>query len=196
MTNYRIQHWTGQQKSISFSLSLFCFVTHGVNDGDTPDQRKTTPCHSQPQQTAAATAFSHTTPDPTVHHVPVIWILVLADVVEKRDKGRKEEEATRKLACIEMFIMLWNGRRAAQVRCNVNSRPVLFHNLWLSLWFSVFIVRCPWQVRPCTLLHCPNPNKLKIHPPCQYVSVWSGGVSWHLLFPKVERYHLELPLAP
>ncbi len=82
---------------------------------------KTTPCHSQPQQTAEPTAFSRPTPDPTVHHVPVIWILVLADRVEKRDKGRKEEEAIWKLACTEVFIMLQNGKHAAQVRCNGNS---------------------------------------------------------------------------
>lgn len=80
-----------KQSFISFSLSLCCFVTHGVNVGNIPGQRKTTPSHSQPQQTAAATAFICSTPDTTVHHVPVIWILVLAGRVEKMDKGRKEE---------------------------------------------------------------------------------------------------------
>lgn len=50
---------------------------------------KTTPCRPQPQQTAGPTAFSRSTPDPTVHHVPVIWILVLADRVEKTGQGEK-----------------------------------------------------------------------------------------------------------
>lgn len=88
---------------------------------------KTTPRHSQPEQTAGPTAFSCLTHDPTVHHVPVIWILVLADRVEKRDKGRKEEEAKWKLACIEVFVMLQNSKSAAQVRCNGNSKWVQFH---------------------------------------------------------------------
>lgn len=38
----------------------------------------------QQQQTGAATVLgSSRTPDPTVHHVPVIWILMLADRMEK-----------------------------------------------------------------------------------------------------------------
>lgn len=54
---------------------------------------KTTPCHSQPLETAAPTTFSRLTHDPTVHHVPV-WILVLADRVEKRE-GEKRGGALR-----------------------------------------------------------------------------------------------------
>lgn len=88
---------------------------------------KVTPCRSQPLQTAVWAAFSHPTPDRTVHHVPVIWILVLAHRVEKRDKGRKEEEAKWELACIEVFIMSQKGRHAAQVRFNGYSRQELFH---------------------------------------------------------------------
>lgn len=80
-----------KQSFVSFSPSLCCFVTHGVNAGKIPDRWKTTPSQSQPQQTAAPTAFICSTPDTSVHNVPVIWILVLAERVENRDKGRKEE---------------------------------------------------------------------------------------------------------
>lgn len=79
-----------KQAFISFSLGLCCFVTHGVNVGNSPDQRED---DTVPVSATARTTFSRSTPDPTVHHVPVIWILVLADRVEKRDKERKEEEA-------------------------------------------------------------------------------------------------------
>lgn len=50
------------------------------------------------QQTGAATVLgSSRTPDPTVHHVPVIWILVLADRVEKG--GRQGEGRRVSLRC-------------------------------------------------------------------------------------------------
>lgn len=59
---------------------------------------------TQQQQTGAATVFgSSRTSDPTVHHVPVIWILMLADRVEKGWPPMNRP------AC---FITLWNEGRA------------------------------------------------------------------------------------
>lgn len=95
---------------------------------------KTTPWQSQPQKTAAPTAFSRSTPDPTVHHVPVIWILVLADRVEKRDKGRKEE-AIWKLAWTKVFIILQNGKQCP-TQCNGKSRRAQFHKKDLEVGHS------------------------------------------------------------
>lgn len=59
-----------------------------------------------PQLTAALAAFNRSTPDPTVYYVPVIWILVLADSVEKKQsKGRKVEEEGICSLCCKMASM-------------------------------------------------------------------------------------------
>lgn len=65
---------------------------------------KATPRCSQPQQTAAPTAFSCSTPDPTVRYVLVSWILDLADRAEKSGQGEEQEGGGK------MFIMLQDGK--------------------------------------------------------------------------------------
>lgn len=67
------------------------------------NEKATARC-SQPQQTAAPTAFSCSTPDPTVRYVPVSWILDLADGVEKSGQGEEQEGGGK------IFIMFQNGK--------------------------------------------------------------------------------------
>lgn len=117
------------KSNLSSPFQPDCVLTHGVKFGNIHDQRKTTQQHFQPQQTAAQTAVSRLTSDPTVHHVPVSWILVLAHRLEKKGQGEKrgggrlKELAWRFSLCYKMEIMLYNWD------LNGKNRRVQFHKL-------------------------------------------------------------------
>lgn len=157
-----------------------------------------TPCHSQPQQTAAPTAFSRPTPDPTVHHVPVIWILVLADRVEKTGQGEKRGGGDMKASLHWGVHYVTKWQACCEVRYNVNSRRARFHkkpcrtksifHLVAGLSsvlipfdfqcdFSVYMVMYPWQVKHVAQTQTQNTPPLSIY-------LMFELVSWHHLFQK------------
>lgn len=121
------------------------------------------------------------TPDPTVAHIPVMWVLMLADRVENRWAGEEKRWGREYVH----YVAKWQERDSSQMYWEKQgSEAVSEEAFWLIKQLKVLpnnsVLLIPFHFR------CGYPDDflakawLRILPPVDVSWIWS--VSWHYLF--------------